>query len=181
MLDVALRNLRDFKKAAEEQGMRFMLADGTLLGAYRDKGFVEGDEGDIDLMIMDHEFYKITDVMNGLKGFEFTKEFDVGGVFQGGALVRGTNHIDLMRMVALGDSIVNYGEGGNLIYKYPKDIFNKYSKIDFYGVTYDAPGDIERFLEARYGNWMIPVSKEDYSYKDPKYSPNVSDIHSYQG
>ena len=174
-MDLALKNLKDFKEVADKLGIRFMLQEGTLLGAYRDKGFVKDDENDIDLGIMDDQFHRVEELIERLeeKGFLFHKGFYVNGKFQGGALVKGDSHIDIMRMLLDGDEIINYGEAGKIKYIYPKEIFNGYSKIDFYGVEYDAPKDIEGFLSTRYGDWKTPVGKEEYSYKDPKYSPNV--------
>jgi len=45
----ATQNLLDIKKILDELKIVFWLDAGTLLGAYRDKDFCEGDEDDVDL------------------------------------------------------------------------------------------------------------------------------------
>ena len=65
---------------------------------------------------------------------------------------------------------------GRLKYEYSPDIFKDYGKINFLGMELETPGKIEKFLEERYGDWRTPVGMDEYSYKDPKYSPNVKKI-----
>jgi len=172
------QNLRDFKEVADKIGMKFMLQEGTLLGAYRDKDFCENDESDIDLGIMEDQFDKCQQVIDELKkrGFENKKRVEVDGVFHGGALMRDGCHIDLMKMIKDGDEIYNIGDMGALRYNYPAEIFNGYSKITFRGMEFDAPGDIEGFLETRYGDWKTKVPSAIYSYYNPIFSPNVEII-----
>lgn len=175
LVDVATHNLLDFKRLAENEGMRFMLMEGNLLGAYRDGGFCVGDEDDIDLGIMDDQFDKFLNVRQRLLeiGFVEKKTVDFDNKFHGGCWERGGNHIDIMRMLKDGDTIYNVGAYGSLRYEYPAEIFRKYGKIRFLGVEVETVGDIEKFLETRYGDWRTPVSITEYSYSDPKYSPNV--------
>ena len=171
-------NLRDFKKAAEKVGMKWMIMEGTLLGAYRDHNFVKDDASDIDLGIMEEEFYKLDEAIAILYdyGFDFPKIVNVDGEFHGGALVRGDCHIDLMKMKREGDIVYNLGEMGGLIYEYSADIFDGYSEIEFRGMKLNTPAKIEKYLETRYGDWKTPVGKDEYDYANPKYSPNVRRI-----
>ena len=149
--------------------------EGTLLGAYRDGGFVKGDESDIDIGIHDKYFDRYEALIKRLKEakFECTKTCLANGDIQGGAFVRGRNHIDVMRMVSKDDKIINYGDGGKLYYEYSLDIFDGYNEIKFYKEWYLTPRLIEQFLTERYGDWKTPVPKSEYSWKDIKYSPNV--------
>jgi FkbM family methyltransferase len=172
---VSENNLKDFKEAADSLGMRFMLQEGTLLGAYRDKDFVVNDESDIDLGIMEDQFDKCQQVIDILlsKGFENNKRVIVDNEFHGGALTRGGCHIDLMKMIKEGSQVYNLGDGGDLRYDYDAKIFDGYSKIMFRGMEFDAPADIEGFLTARYGDWKTPISNTIYNYSNPIFSPNV--------
>jgi len=177
-MDLALeakKNLEDFKTIADKYGMRFMLMEGNLLGAYRDGGFCEGDENDIDLGIMDEEFVKFSEVAQELDkiGFACNKYVYVDGMWHGGSWSRNGNHIDIMRMLKDGDVVYNIGEMGGLRYDYSADIFAGYGKINFLGLELETVADIEKFLTERYGNWRVKVGRDEYSYKDPKYSPNV--------
>lgn len=174
----AVKNLKEFKEIADLCGMRFMLGDGTLLGAFTDKDFLPDDENDIDLCVMESEFHKFGDVENHLlkNGFTNTKRVDVRGEFHGGCWARGDNHIDVMKMIKDGDVVYNIGERGLLRYEYPAEIFDKYSQIEFMGMAFDAPGDIQAFLEARYSDWRRYVPKEIYDYANPVFSPNVKKL-----
>ena len=159
LAEISFNNLLDFKKVADEIGLRFMLMEGTLLGAYRDKGFVINDETDIDLGIMEEEFDKVPELINRLLniGFNFPKVVNFNDVFHGGDLNRNGCHIDLMRMIRQDNLVYNIGEMGALRYDFPKEVFDGYSKIMFYGHEFDAPKDIELCLETRYGDWGTPV------------------------
>lgn len=172
---ISEQNLRDFKEAADSRGLRFMLQEGTLLGAYRDKNFCKDDENDIDLGIMDEEFGKVDEVIKILenKGFVNKKRVDFKGIFHGGCWERNGCHIDLMRMIKDEGIVYNIGAMGAIRYDYPAEIFNGYSKIIFRGMEFDAPADIEGFLKTRYGDWKTPIGIHAYSYDNPIFSPNV--------
>jgi len=168
-------NLKDFKEIADKVGMRFMLMEGNLLGAYREKGIIKGDEDDMDLGIMDNEFSKFPQVIDELlkKGFVERKRVVINNELHGGCWERNGNHIDIMRMIKDKGLVYNVGDGGALRYDYSADIFSEYGKIDFLGLEVDTVGDIEKFLTERYGDWK--VKNPNYSYKDPVSSPSVSD------
>lgn len=174
----ATDNLRDFKQIADKAGMRFMLMEGNLLGAYRDGGFCEGDEWDIDIGIMDDQFWKFTDVASELEkiGFKCLKNVIVDGVFHGGCWERGKNHIDIMRMMSDENYVYNVGEMGRLRYEYSPEIFSKYGKIKFIGFDLETVGEIEDYLEERYGDWKIKIGNDTYMYNNPLYSPNVKRV-----
>lgn len=171
----ALWNLRDFSNACFACDIRFMLMEGTLLGAYREKDFIINDEKDIDLGIHDRHFKNYDCLVKRLRavGFTNSKIVTINGEIHGGAFVRGTNHIDVMRMIKKGNHVINYGLQGKLYYIYTADIFRGYSIIDFHGNPYKAPKKIEKFLTQRYGDWKTPIPLSRYSWKDKKYSPNV--------
>lgn len=170
----AVKNLKDFKDIADRHGMRFMLMEGNLLGAYRNGKFCEGDEGDIDLGIMDNEFYKFSDVVQDLLKIGFTEKklVVVDGVWHGGCWERNGNHIDIMRMLNDG-KVYNIGDLGGVRYDYSPDIFDGYSKINFMGIEVETVGNIEKFLEERYGDYEEIIPKNEYCYNDPYYSPNI--------
>lgn len=174
---IAKQNLEDFKRIADEEGMRFMLMEGNLLGAYRDGGFCEGDENDIDLGVMDDQFYKFGQVATRLEeeGFVNKKFVFFNNLWHGGCWERNGNHIDIMRMLNDG-KVYNIGDMGGLRYDYSPEIFESYGKIIFLGLELETVGDIEKFLTERYGDWKTKVGKEEYSYRDVKYSPNVKKI-----
>ena len=176
----AQNNLKDFKVAADKVGIKFMVMEGTLLGFHRDKDFVKGDEHDIDLGIMDEEIDKVPALIEELKtmGFDHFKDFTLIGEFEGGALKRGGNHIDLMRMHRDNEEVYNFGRAvidGKpelLSYEYPAHLFDGYGTISYNGDTFLTPNDIEGFLEITYGDWKTP--DPDYCYHDKKSRPNIT-------
>src|SRR5574343_682425 len=172
MVNKYKQNLRDFKEISDRVGMRFMIMEGTLLGAYRDHNIVKDDENDIDLGIMEDQFYKFDDVCKFLEdiGFSNKKMVVVDGEFHGGCWERHGNHIDIMKMIKDGDVIYNIGDMGGLRYDYPADIFDGYGKINYLGMELETPAKIEKFLETRYGDLKTPVGINAYSYFDTKYS-----------
>ena len=55
--ELATKNLKLLKKVFDKFGVRFFLAYGTCLGAYRDNNFLPGDN-DIDIMVTDNVDFK---------------------------------------------------------------------------------------------------------------------------
>lgn len=172
----AIKNLRDFKKAAEQVGMPFMMMEGNLLGFYYKGDFCDGDEGDIDLGIHERHFHKVDKVIKllELQGFEHHKRFMLGDSFEGGAIRRGGNHIDLMNMHTDDDTVYNFGRcpQGLVVYEYPAEMFNSYDTITYLDMTFLTPSDIKGFLDHTYGEWN-PEKAKNYCYYDKKYRPNV--------
>ncbi len=171
----AIQNLRDFKEAADYLGIRFMIMEGTLFGAYREKDFMPDDEDDIDIGIKEKYFHKVETLIDLLKKqrFEHHKRVEWEGKFHGGAIERGGNHIDIMRMIKDGDTIYNIGNHGALRYDYPAHLFDGYGKIKFHGIEVETPQDIEGYLTTRYGDWRVHVDRSVYNYASPIFSPNV--------
>lgn len=173
--DEAIKNLIDFKEAADYLGVRFMIMEGTLFGAYREKDFMPDDEDDIDIGITEEYFDKVETLIEFLKKKRFVnhKRVEWGGKFHGGALERKGNHIDIMRMIKEGDIVYNIGNHGALRYEYPAELFNGYGSIKFHGITLETPVDIEGYLTTRYGDWKTHVDRSIYNYASPIFSPNV--------
>jgi phosphorylcholine metabolism protein LicD len=175
----AQKNLRDVKAVADKVGIKFMVMEGTLLGFHRDNDFVVGDENDIDLGIMEEEIDKIEELTDGLEalGFNYIKKFALLGEFEGAALERGGNHVDLMRMHRDGETVYNFGRAviNNkvelLSYEYPSHLFDGYGTISYRGDSFLTPNDIEAFLEITYGEWTTP--DPDYCYYSIKSRPNI--------
>lgn len=49
----------------------------------------------------------------------------------------------------------------------PKCYFEKLSTIQFYGMEFNVPFSVEKYLEYRYGNsWKTPINKMEWKYAD---------------
>lgn len=66
---------------------------------------------------------------------------------------------------------------GYVVVAIPKRHFKGSATIDFYGMKFNAPHDVERYLEFRYGkNWKIPNKKWVYYEDDGAINPNWSPV-----
>lgn len=171
----AIKNIRDFKDICDRLGIDFCLMDGTLLGAYRDKDIIKGDEDDIDLGIMDKD-YRIMEIIDEMEkiGFDTSKRLWVKGRIEGLGAIRGGTHIDVIRINTDENGSYNLANnigGGHVAYTYPK--IEKFIDIEFLGDTYKAPENIEEFLEHRYTDWKTPLGRDKYDYLSFKDVPGL--------
>ena len=179
----AKQNLLDFKKVMDGLGIPFCLMDGTLLGYYREKDFIVGDESDIDVGVMEEYYDKIAEIVKGLVelGFGTTKAFIVDGNVEGRCATRGGNHIDIMKMNRRNDKVFNIGRsfGGRnglpptFAYCYPAYHFDKFEPVEFQGEQFFIPFETEKLLEIRFENWKVPVSRSNYDFLSKKDVPCI--------
>ncbi len=146
-IENAKKNLLDFKLLMHDKGVSFGLIYGTLLGAVREKGFIEYDE-DVDVFILDE--YR-ADTLNLLE------EFDAIGFkvarYQGDllSLIREDDYIDVYFFKK---SFLSRKCNGDSL---PNKFFNGYDTIDLYGQKYKAPKNVNEFLVYAYGvDWNVP-------------------------
>ena len=149
----AIKILREAKMLLNNAGFnKVCLAQGTLLGAYREKKFI-GIDDDIDLILVELEI----DTFKQLRDIFIKNEFEVRehidnkfiAVFKNGIPV------DIQMGYYIGEYFVV--ESGWTIDKYPKNLFENLVTIRFYDDEYFAPSPIEEYLYQRYGkNWGIP-------------------------
>ena len=176
-------NLKDFKDAANEVGVKYWIGSGLLLGLYRDGRPITGDEDDSDIAIreIDEEtrvkFIKAL-TKRGLKIFSIMRHVDreqrdkivVNGIFIGFQVHRGGNRIDVMIM--RDKRSVCWTGGGNdktpSFLVFPKRFFATQGTIKWKGEVFDTVPNIEEFLEYKYTNWRVPNLRQDgYDCTDP--------------
>ena len=55
----------------------------------------------------------------------------------------------------------------------PRHFFENLSTIDFYGMAFNSPSNVEKYLKYRYGrNWKIPTKNWTYQKDDGSVNPN---------
>jgi len=163
----ATNNIKDLHGT----GIDFVLMDGTLLGAYRDKDFCEGDEDDIDIGILDKDYdidsKLLTEKLEAL-GFERYKDLVYKDRVEGFGIRRGGNHIDVIRINKhpIREEFYNLGRTGDgtkiMAFVYPS--YEGFGDIEFKGLKFKIPKDTEIFLEARYGNWKKKISRPNFDW-----------------
>lgn len=178
----AWKNLLDFKKVLDKLGIPFCLAHGTLLGAYRDGDFISGDEDDIDLVIPDLYADEAEKIFSELQKIGFNKpgRFWIKGRLEGAGIYRGANRIDLNFLHEKEDKVyeVHINKFPNnpksyMVYVFPIRHFEKFDKLNFKGIDFNIPFDVERFLELKYGpDWRVPISKDSW-YGGKNLDPNI--------
>jgi glycosyltransferase involved in cell wall biosynthesis len=159
----AIQNLKDIKKILNELGIIFWLDFGTLLGAYRDKDFCEGDEDDIDFGL----WYKNKSKLNEIIKRAEKKGFSVLHNWKNEAtLGRGDSRVDLFfyhrneeeaytNLYTIKDEIANY-------VVVPAKLLDNFQTINFYQEEFLVPSPVEEYLKVKYGDWKTPISREIY-------------------
>lgn len=138
-------------------GINYRVADGTALGLYRDGNFIAHDS-DLDFEILDFLSKK-----SFIKSFQKVFGCRLGRcVFYKGDIQQVVFYgrdeiiIDFVFWTSEGKNVFNYSERG-FVRKQPIKYFCKKDSFDFRGIKVPLPGNIEEFLEFRYGkDWRIP-------------------------
>jgi len=152
---IAKENLLEFKKCLNERNIRFGLIYGTLLGAIREKNFIEHDE-DTDVFVLNEDRDKVLDIL-----FELKKVGLVVGRYEEDMIsfIKNGEYIDIyfFKDTLFGKKISN---GLVIESRYLTDLKN----IDFLGEQFLVPRKAEELLAKIYGeDWMIPM-KDNKGY-----------------
>ncbi len=149
----------------ENLGINACLADGTLLGVYRDKRLIPHDT-DIDIEVMhpcdtDSIIREFT-----LKGYKIGRMVTIYGKVQ--QLVFHKHHIlfDIIFYTQHGDSIYNFAEK-DLYFKHSMKHYPATQKILFSDKEYYIPNDPEKWLANTYGaDWKTPKSEKPKDWRE---------------
>lgn len=152
--EISKTNLLDFQHFMSQKSIPFSISYGTLLGAIRDRNFIEYDE-DVDINMLEADKNKFLESLFDLRksGFNVAR-YDRRGLI---SIIRNGEHIDIYFFNKLTGNI--YECGGNfLLEKWLIEL----QSVSFLDSTFLIPKDYLGFLEFEYGkNWNIPVQ---YSY-----------------
>lgn len=180
------QNLKDLKEVFDELKIPFWLSDGLLLGLYRDGDIIRGDEDDTDICVWNKYADKIPEALEKLKekGFKQLDEWRFkDDKIEGVPIGRGTNKIDIIMVRKKGkdkDKVAyflarnfsNFGKLPYFAFVFPYQVFKEMSEIEWRGIRWACPKDIEGYLTARYGDWKTPIRRgEGYNPLDLKTNP----------
>ncbi len=150
----------------ESLQLNYRLADGTILGIYRDGRLIPHDNDiDIDVLVLENlDAGKIHAVFVS-NGFRLGRKVYYQGKIQQLAYYNKFTYdiFDMIFWYPDGDRVVNYSER-NFERTQDMKYFNSSSQIQFQGRRYPAPAPLEEWLEMRYGkDWKIPKTfKSDW-------------------
>jgi len=150
---VATENLLFFRDIFYSNNIKFFLLYGTVLGAIREKDFIEHDT-DTDIGIFEKDRDGLLHIIPILldNGFELirTKAPDDLVTF-----MRNDEYIDIGIFTEKG-KYYTYQE--NLIDKY---FLDRLDVVDFLGENFYLPSHTDKYLEKNYGaDWNIPLKNE---------------------
>lgn len=167
--------LVDVTSTLQHMNLTNFLVDGTLLGAVREKEFIDHDE-DIDVGTFAEEWnpelvgkfvsYCLSlGIIPAHMFGEPTKYFEI-------ALKRDGVKCDLFFYRKDGDKRIFHAflNGGRTLpddvitYEYPAELFDKLSIVTLRDIPFLAPANAEAVLEAKYGDWRTPVKKWDWAF-----------------
>ncbi len=150
--------LVQIKRVLDGLGVKFLLIDGVLLGAVREKDFIKWD-WDVELALYAEQMQE---------KFEAIKEGLRNSGFRPGSIVidKGNMKINVHKY-GTKYSLLGYEEKSRFRkrrnWRYPIKFFNNTGKILFRGSWYECPSSPEEYLEYQYGDWQTPKMETDQS------------------
>jgi phosphorylcholine metabolism protein LicD len=142
------------------------ISSGTLLGLYRDKGFIPHDT-DIDVNVLDSAEIE-------LRGFDLIRKMWHQDRIMQTAFIKDTVIFDIYYFYS--DSkpqfAVNYNEYG--VIEKPLGFLTDLDSLEFNGQSYPTPHDIPMFLNWRFSDWQTPKKNKDSWELDATHIKNYT-------
>jgi lipopolysaccharide cholinephosphotransferase len=146
---ISAENLALFKLVLDKNDIVFQLGFGTVLGAIREKDFIEHDQ-DIDIIVLNLQGFIDLLFEFRVKGFEVVRYSEKNLI----SLMRNNEYIDVYFFRDHSRSIMSCYD----CILVPKEFIKNVAPIEFLGKDYLVPKDFERYLVYQYGNnWGTPI------------------------
>jgi len=154
--------LFDIIDILEKYQIKCWLSFGTLLGAVREKNFIETDN-DVDIDIFE-PFWKQDILFQKIAWDLLKKDIKINNLcYEVMNLTRNEIHVDIHYYYKKDNFYIC--DGGNWKIKIPEKYFNKLNTIDFLGKECYIPNEIEEFLTGFYGKtWKEKISHENTTW-----------------
>jgi len=159
----AKKMLFDMADVLEEIGLQFFLSDGTCLGAYREKDFIEYDD-DVDLKAKAEDFvpkYPLLVEKIKEKGYGIWKgKFPFRRVSRM-SVRKESFHVDICGLYLIGNE--RWLPGKKHSFVWPARLFDNPEQIDFLGRRFNIPTPVTEYLALTYeSDYMTPKSATEY-------------------
>lgn len=176
-VDHAKQALEDFAALFPKSEWPWYLVSGTLLGVYRDGGFMAHDY-DIDLGVNDGEVdvHAMLDKLDAAPEFVVKKidhHLEVSRKNSGDYAIQAyrTMYKVIHRDGVNLDIFIHYRDGdvlwhGSVIHRWDNKVYGL-TEYDLAGVPVLGPDDPERYLTENYGDWRTPVTDFDCTTGTP--------------
>jgi hypothetical protein len=157
--------LRDALACCQSLHLKPFLVFGTLLGHYRDGGFIEHDQ-DLDLGLLEEDYGCRAEVIDLMKtrGYLVRLNTDDEVSFYRKGLWESNCagcFVDFWRFTRQGDKVIHRiydnTKDEHRTYVFSADIFEDFTKTRFMG-RHDVlvPVKTDKFLQESYGDWRVP-------------------------
>lgn len=149
----------------DKLGVKYTLADGTLLGAIRDHKLISHDT-DIDVAVLHPvDAGKIEKVFKA-NGFKVGRRAAFKGNIQQLVFYSKSNCLfDIIFYTKIGDEVYNFCEK-DFYFQHHAHHYENIVPFEFEGHTFYIPQDVEHWLEATYGNWKVPNNKKPTNWRE---------------
>jgi len=160
--------LADTLAECQALNMRPFLAWGTLLGYYREGGFIAHDY-DIDLGLLEDDFSRKEELVQAMKrrGYAIRASNDYFISFAPDGRKRPWIELQLFyrKNDQIACSIAPSHREDLYTYYFPTDIFAEFMAVKFLGwLKVLVPTQTEKFLTVAYGNWRVPQKSWHFIY-----------------
>jgi lipopolysaccharide cholinephosphotransferase len=139
-------------------GITYFLNTGILLGAIRDNNFIKWD-WDVEISVMSEELYKNFDLIcksikkNNFQIIQIDDNKESLKIDFFGHFPKETTRYTIFSW--------NYSFKDNVYWRkdkvIPSEFLKKFSKIIFFGRSFNVPYNPKKFLKFAYGEWMTPI------------------------
>jgi len=131
--------LQTVDQVCTELSVPYFISGGTLLGFYRDGGYIPWHH-DIDISMVSNNYYQLLEAF-----YHYGLISDSYGEFEGCHFWKGDMLLDI-------------------IWVEPQGFYESYDEIEHNGIAYPAPYPIEEYLEWKYGpTWRTPMREGEYT------------------
>jgi lipopolysaccharide cholinephosphotransferase len=159
------KDILDIKFVLDNIGINFWIIFGTLLGAIREKDFLEWDDN-INIAVYENDLLENIDVIKNnfiSKGFIFRVVPKKHGTKIN---IHRHNHKSSIEGLYIEDLDKDKKYLCSNKFKHPRKYFETYGEVEFKGEIFRVPSPVEEYLSFLYKDWKVPIKLSDLSHPE---------------